>query len=172
MELHANYHHSKRQLWDRATVARGGAKQQEVQGRQQHRVPFGNAHPGSHWWLRINLHSAVVRDGVLFLFCSFRIWAPDYRSPHQSDLCGSSISSIEDAANRLHANRGGGAPGPDPLHRPSPPPAGFGWEVPDHGRRRRPKEILFELVEGEKMGFHRMCLYSKYSGFSGEPNNG
>ena len=32
--------------------------------------------------------------------------------------------------------------------------------------------ILLELVEGEKMGFHPMCLYSKYSVFSGEPNNG
>ena len=52
---------------------------------------------------------------------------------------------------------------------PSPPPLlGFGPEVPDHGRRRRPKEIL----EGEKMGFHPMCLYSKYSFFLGEPNSG
>ena len=40
------------------------------------------------------------------------------------------------------------------------------------GRQRRPKEILLELVEGEKRGFHPMCLYSKYSVFSGEPNNG
>ena len=32
--------------------------------------------------------------------------------------------------------------------------------------------ILLELVEGKKMGLHPMCLYSKYSVFSGEPNNG
>ena len=49
---------------------------------------------------------------------------------------------------------------------------GFGLEVPDHGRRRRPKEILLDLVEGEKMGFHPMCLYSKYSVFLGEPHSG
>ena len=36
---------------------------------------------------------------------------------------------------------------------------GFGPEVPDHVRRRRPKEILLALVEGEKMGFDPMCLY-------------
>ena len=54
----------------------------------------------------------------------------------------------------------GGAPGPDPLRRPPPPPSLLrsGPEVPDHGRRRRPKEILLGLVEGEKMGFHPMCL--------------
>ena len=48
---------------------------------------------------------------------------------------------------------------------PTPPPflLGFGPEVPDHGRQRRPKEILLDLVEGEKLGFHPMCLYSKYS---------
>ena len=46
-----------------------------------------------------------------------------------------------------------------------PPPLEIGWKVPDHGRRRRPKQILLELVEGEKMGFHPMCLYSKYSVF-------
>ena len=64
---------------------------------------------------------------------------------------------------------GGGAPGPDPLRRPPPPSLlGFGWGVPDHGRQRRPKEILLDLVEGEKMGFHPMCLYSKYSVFLGE----
>ena len=56
----------------------------------------------------------------------------------------------------------GGAPGPDPLRRLPPPPLlGFGPEVPDHGRQRRPKEILLDLIEGEKMGFHRMCLYSR-----------
>ena len=49
---------------------------------------------------------------------------------------------------------------------PTPPPLlGFGPEVPDHGRRWRPKEILLDLVEGEKMGFHPMCLCSKYSVF-------
>ena len=69
---------------------------------------------------------------------------------------------------------GGGAPGPDPLRRPPPPPSlpGFGPEVPVHGRRRRPKEILLDLVHGEKLGFCPMCLYSKYSVFLGEPNSG
>ena len=54
------------------------------------------------------------------------------------------------------------------LYADSPPPPsllGFGPEVLDYGRRRRPKEILLDLVEGEKMGFHPMCLYSKYSVF-------
>ena len=60
------------------------------------------------------------------------------------------------------------------LYADSPPPPlpGFGPEVPDHGRRRRPSEILLDLVEGEKLGFHPMCLYSKYSVFLGEPNSG
>ena len=54
----------------------------------------------------------------------------------------------------------GGAPGADPLRRPPPPSLlGFGWKVPDHGRRRRPKEILLDLVKGEKMGFHPTCQY-------------
>ena len=79
----------------------------------------------------------------------------------------------------------GGPPGPDPLRRLPPPPSlpapplltidplpGFGPEVPDHGRRRRPKEILLDLVEGEKLGFCPMCLYSKYPVFLGEPNSG
>ena len=71
----------------------------------------------------------------------------------------------------------GGPLGLDPLRRlpppPPPPPSllGFGPEVPDHGRRRRPKEILLDLIEGE-MGFHPMCLYSKYSVFLGEPHSG
>ena len=54
------------------------------------------------------------------------------------------------------------------LYADSPPPPpcpGFGWKVLDHGRRRRPKEILLDLVQGEKMGFHPMCLYSKCSVF-------
>ena len=59
----------------------------------------------------------------------------------------------------------GGSPGPDPLRRPPPPSLEIGWKVPDHGRQRRPKENLLELVEGEKMGFHPMCLHSKYSVF-------
>ena len=51
------------------------------------------------------------------------------------------------------------------------------WRYPHGGGagtwcRRRPKEILLDLVEGEKMVFHPMCLYSKCSVFSGEPNNG
>ena len=55
---------------------------------------------------------------------------------------------------------------------PPPPSLEIGWKVTDHGRRRRPKEILPDLVQGEKMGFHPMCLYSKCSVFGGEPNNG
>ena len=68
----------------------------------------------------------------------------------------------------------GGAAGTGPFTPTPPPPSlpGFGPEVPDHGRRRRPKEILLDLVEGEKLGFHPMCLYSKYSVFLGEPNSG
>ena len=70
------------------------------------------------------------------------------------------------------SHMGGGA-GTGPF-TPTRPPSllGFGWEVPDHGRQRRPKEILLDLVEGEKMGFHPMCLNSKYSVFLGEPNSG
>ena len=56
---------------------------------------------------------------------------------------------------------------PTPPPSPPPPPSlEIGWKVPDHGRQRRPKQILLELVEGEKMGFHPMCLYSKYCFFS------
>ena len=58
----------------------------------------------------------------------------------------------------------GGSPRPDPLPQPPPPPSlpEFGRKVPDHGRQRRPKENLLDLVEGDKIGFHLMCLYSKY----------
>ena len=60
----------------------------------------------------------------------------------------------------------GGSPAPDPLRRlPPPPPLEIGWKVPDHGRQRRPKGNLLELVEGEKMGFRPTRLYSKYSVF-------
>ena len=52
-----------------------------------------------------------------------------------------------------------------------PPPLEIGTKVLDHQRQRRPKENLLNRVEGEKMGFHPRCLYSKYSVFSGEPNN-
>ena len=54
--------------------------------------------------------------------------------------------------------------------RPLPPPSllEFHPEVLNHGHRRRPKENLLELVEGDKMGFHAMCLYSKYSHFLGD----
>ena len=70
--------------------------------------------------------------------------------------------------------RGAAGTGPFTPTPPPPPPSlpGFGPEVPDHGRRRRPKEILLDLVEGEKLGFCPMCLYSKYSVFLGEPNSG
>ena len=68
----------------------------------------------------------------------------------------------------IHDGITGGSPGPDPLRRlpplplPPPPSLEIGWKVPDHGRQR---EIMLELAEGEKMGFHPMCLYSKYSVF-------
>ena len=52
-----------------------------------------------------------------------------------------------------------------PPSPPPPPSLEIGWKVPDHGCQRRPREILLELAEGEKMGFHPMCLYSKYSVF-------
>ena len=55
-----------------------------------------------------------------------------------------------------------GGSGTDPLRRLPPPSLEIGWKVPDHGRL---KQILLELVEGEKMGLHPMCLYSKYSVF-------
>ena len=55
---------------------------------------------------------------------------------------------------------GGGGAGTGPFTPTPPPPSllGFGWEV-------RPKENLLDLVEGEKMGFHFMYLYSKYCFF-------
>ena len=59
----------------------------------------------------------------------------------------------------------GGLAGTGPFTPTPPPSLEIGWKVPDHGRQRRPKQILLELVEGEKMGFHPMCLYSKYSVF-------
>ena len=67
-----------------------------------------------------------------------------------------------------------GLPGLDPLCRPPPHPLpiAFGWEVSDHGRQMRGKEILLELVESEKMGFQPIFLYSKYSVFPRETNNG
>ena len=34
------------------------------------------------------------------------------------------------------------------------------------------KENFLHLPEGEKLGFHPMCLYSKHSDFSGELNSG
>ena len=74
----------------------------------------------------------------------------------------------------MSASAPGGLPGPAPLRRlpPPHPTLEIGTEVPDHQRQRRPKANLLDLVKGQKMGFHPMCLYSKYSVFSGEPNDG
>ena len=73
--------------------------------------------------------------------------------------CGANSTAV-------HHPQGGAGTGP---FTPTPPPLpGFGWEVPDHGCPSRPKKILLDLVEGEKMGFHPMCLYSKYSVFFSE----
>ena len=54
------------------------------------------------------------------------------------------------------------------------PPSAWKLEVLDHGRQRRPQEILLDEGEKdcEKMCFHPMCLCSIYSEFSGEINNG
>ena len=97
---------------------------------------------------------------------------PTYAHPsaHKSLLESANLA----CTRSVHLDHGGGGvPGPDPLRRLPPPSLpGFGVEVPDHGRQRRPKEILLDLVEGEKMGFHPMCLYSKYPAFLGEPNSG
>ena len=60
-------------------------------------------------------------------------------------------------ADTLHAQVTGGTPAPDPLRRlppplpPPPPSLELGWKVPDHERRRRPKEILLHLVRGERV---------------------
>ena len=56
----------------------------------------------------------------------------------------------------------GGSPGPGPLRR-LPPTLEIGTEMPGHRRQRPPKANLLEPIEGQKMGFHPMCLYSKYS---------
>ena len=53
-----------------------------------------------------------------------------------------------------------------------PPPLEIGTEVPDHQRQRRPKANLLEPLEGQKMGFQPMCLYSKYSVFLAERTYG
>ena len=66
----------------------------------------------------------------------------------------------------------GGSPGPVLYADPPPPTPEIGTKVLDHRRQRRLKANLLEPLEGQKMGFHPMCLYSKYSVFSGEPNDG
>ena len=67
---------------------------------------------------------------------------------------------------------GGGVAGPGSFTPTPPPSLEIGTDVPDHQRQRRPKANLLEPLEDQKMGFHPMCLYSKYSVFSGEPNDG
>ena len=60
----------------------------------------------------------------------------------------------------MSESRGGGRTGP---FTPTPPPSllVFGFEMPDHGRQRRPKEILLELVEGEKWVLNP-CVYTQF----------
>ena len=65
-----------------------------------------------------------------------------------------------DRGRRARIGHGWGA-GTGPFTPTPPPSLEIGWKVPHHGRQRRPKEILLDLVEGEKMGFRPMCLYSK-----------
>ena len=52
------------------------------------------------------------------------------------------------------------------LYADSPPPSlpEFGWKVPDHGRQRRPKENLLDLVEVKKMVF-TSCVYTQNTQF-------
>ena len=53
---------------------------------------------------------------------------------------------------------GGGGPSPE-----------IGTKVPDH---RHQKQILPNVAKGKKLCFHPMCMYSIYSEFSREINNG
>ena len=54
----------------------------------------------------------------------------------------------------------------DSTPLPLPPPSlEIGWKVPDHGRQRRPKQILLELVEVEKVGFHPVSILKILSFF-------
>ena len=63
---------------------------------------------------------------------------------------------------------GGGGAGTGPFTPTPPPPPCWilAGKCQTMGAERRPKEILLEL---EKMGFHPMCLYSKYSVFEENP---
>ena len=90
-------------------------------------------------------------------------------TPTQQDSCSQSARFLAtfDFASCFEAlwrawGWGGAGTGPFTLTPPPPSLLVFGWEVPDHGRQRRPKELLLELVEGEKMGFQPMCMYSNF----------
>ena len=66
---------------------------------------------------------------------------------------------------------------PPPLRRFPPekklaPPVGIFLHVTFTLLHCAPQGNLLLLAKGEKMGFHPMCLYSKYSEFSGEFYNG
>ena len=71
---------------------------------------------------------------------------------------------------------GGGGAGTGPF-TPTPPPPPPCWVLARKCRTMGTegalrKFCLLDLVDGEKMGFHPMCLYSKYSVFLGELNSG
>ena len=58
------------------------------------------------------------------------------------------------------------------LHADPPPPLEIDTKVLTHRRQRRRKQIFPDVAKGKKWCFHPMCLYSIYSEFSGEINNG
>ena len=78
------------------------------------------------------------------------------------------MSSGYDPRNVSHT---GGSLGLGPLCQP-PPPLEIGTKVPDHWRQRRRQQNFRDVGNGKKLCFYPMCLYSIYSEFSAELNNG